>query len=975
MTSSRNSAHISSFLVRFILPTILTMALFLAAFFSIIIPTIENNSLERKREMIRELTNSAWTILSTLENEVQLGRIDTLQAQRQAMDQIKNLHYGHEMKDYFWINDMSPRMVIHPYRPDLDGASLANYTDPDGKRIFIEMVKLVTAQGSGYVAYSWQWQDEEARIIPKLSYVKGFAPWGWIIGTGIYIDDVKAEIKTITNNLIKISLSILFIISLLLAFIASQSYKAMKKQQLAEKALRESEEKYRTLVESAAEGMVMSLEGTIMYANQPIADLLGYSLEELLRMETARLFLPSEDPGENNFMTLLLEGRRVPERFEAQIRSKNGNLIDITLSAAPISLGGKTGFMAVVSDITTRKKERSRLGASEEKFRSMVNNLNVGLFRISLGKNPRFIEANPALVQILGYPSKESLFAEPLLDLYFNRDDYKTLGHATGPHGLKREIVRFVRKDGSSFHAAIWGVRVLDKNGRISCFDGILEDISALVLQEERNTRLISQMQAALMYHNQRIGSLSLRPATDCPASTPIYEAIGMMEAEHAHALLVREADKITGWLSDQEIRQAISQKMPPLTTPVSAIMSSPIPTLPEQASVFEAWADMRHNRHPHLFITNSKGDIIGNMTGNDILAIQHYSPSVLLDAIRESSSPDELIRTSGIAPFLLTTLIESGVKPQNINSLTTQISDTILTRLIVFATQELGPPPTRFAFIVFGSVGREEQTLKTDQDNAIIFEDVPADQEPSVQKYFLALGKKVCTWMNAAGYTFCEGNNMAMNPEYCQPLSTWKQYFSRWIFSATAEDLLRIKIFFDFRTAYGDTALEDELRCHIEGIASENFRFFQMLARNILQMAPPIGLFGNFIVETSGPKRGAFEMKSAMMPIVDFARIYAIKNKIRAANTITRLDTLHELKILNDINHQEMIQAYTYLMQIRLRVHAKAIASGKHSPSNHVFPRSLTSIEQKLLKEIFSQTKNFQVKLSYDFTGQINNG
>jgi signal transduction histidine kinase len=247
--------------------------------------------------MIRELTNSAWTILSTLENEVQLGRIDTLQAQRQAMDQIKNLHYGHEMKDYFWINDMSPRMVIHPYRPDLDGASLANYTDPDGKRIFIEMVKLVTAQGSGYVAYSWQWQDEEARIIPKLSYVKGFAPWGWIIGTGIYIDDVKAEIKTITNNLIKISLSILFIISLLLAFIASQSYKAMKKQQLAEKALRESEEKYRTLVESAAEGMVMSLEGTIMYANQPIADLLGYSLEELLRMETARLFLPPKTQG------------------------------------------------------------------------------------------------------------------------------------------------------------------------------------------------------------------------------------------------------------------------------------------------------------------------------------------------------------------------------------------------------------------------------------------------------------------------------------------------------------------------------------------------------------------------------------------------------------------------------------------------------------------------------------------------------
>jgi len=212
----------------------------------------------------------------------------------------------------------------------------------------------------------------------------------------------------------------------------------------------------------------------------------------------------------------------------------------------------------------------------------------------------------------------------------------------------------------------------------------------------------------------------------------------------------------------------------------------------------------------------------------------------------------------------------------------------------------------------------------------------------------------------------------MAMNPDYCQPLSGWKQYFSKWVFSATGEDLLRAKIFFDFRTGYGDEVIEQNLREHLNSIVPDNSRFFQFLARNILTMSPPIGRFGNFIVDSSGAHRGSFDIKSSMMPIVDFARIYALKNKIKTANTMMRLSALHEMKILTDLNYQEMVQAYTYLMQIRLRIQAEAVSRLKKNPDNYVCPKNLTSIEQKLLKEIFAQTKNFQVRLSYDFTGQI---
>jgi len=974
MIDQEKAKQILSFLVRFILPTLVTIALFLTAFFSIIIPTIEKNSLDRKREMIRELTTSAWNIFAKLDHDAQMGLISREKAQSQAMEQIRNLHYGREMKDYFWINDMHPRMVIHPYRSDLNGKDLSDYRDPHGKRIFQEMVHVVEKEGHGYVEYMWQWKDEKGRILPKISYVKGFAPWGWIIGTGIYVDDVKKEIAAITRDLIAITLVILVIIALILAYIANQSYRALREKQRALKALRESEEKYRTLVESAAEGMFMVLEGSLMYANQTIADMLGFARDDLSGMNVEDIFVSRDDREEEDHVLALIDGRSVPERFETQLRTKYGKTLDVALSATEISLGGKAGYMAVVSDITKRKKAEHELGESEEKFRTMANNLNVGFFRMTTGRNPRFIEANPALVELFGYESREALLSTPIIHLYHNRDEYKILAPKADESGLRREVVKFRKRDGSLFYASIWGVRV-GADDRRQYFDGILEDITEVVQREEESRKLISEMQSTLMFFNQRLENLNVCPVNTCQPGQTVHDAALVMEKENTDVLLVRDdRGRDLGVLTHHDLRKALIQEARPSDIPVEDVMTDGVIAMPGQSSVFEAWHTMTSHAVSHLFITDLQGKINGVLDGDDVLAIQNYSPTVLLCRIRNSRTPEEIFAMKNARPYLLTTLIESGAKPQNINHLTTLVSDTILEKFIEFAMSELGPPPVPFSFIVFGSEGREEQTLHTDQDNAIIYEDVDSGREETVRRYFLSMGEKVCTWLNDAGYTFCYGNNMAMNPEYCQPLSAWKQYFSRWVNMGSAEDLLRTKIFFDFRSAYGEEAFEDALRDHLNQIVGDNHRFFQLLARNILPMAPPIGLFGNFIVESSGANRGSFDIKSSMMPIVDFARIYALKNKIRAANTIRRLDALRELKVLSDQSHQEMVQAYSYLMQIRLRIQAEAVSSRNNNPNNYIFPKTLTSIEQKLLKEIFAQTKNFQVRLSYDFTGQVGN-
>lgn len=263
-----------SFLIRMVLPTIMTVALFIGVIFFVIIPTIENTILNQKREMIRELTNSAWNILARFEANEQIGVPQSV-SQRQAIEQILNLHYGQEMKDYFWIIDMHPRMVIHPYRSDLTGRDLSDYRDPEGKLIFVEMVDTVKQNGSGYLTYTWQWKDDKDRVAPKISYVKEFAPWRWIIGTGVYIDDIEVEIKGFISRVLKFSLLILLVMSALMGLILAMSYQTHKRQAAAEEELKKTQSSLAIAEKIASLGRLSAMVAHEI--NNPLSGILSYA--------------------------------------------------------------------------------------------------------------------------------------------------------------------------------------------------------------------------------------------------------------------------------------------------------------------------------------------------------------------------------------------------------------------------------------------------------------------------------------------------------------------------------------------------------------------------------------------------------------------------------------------------------------------------------------------------------------------------
>ena len=245
--------RINTIFRRIALPALLTIVLFVTAIFFIILPQLEKSFIARKQEMIREQTETAWSLLGDYHDRELSGELTTSEAKLRAILRIGKLRYGPEKKDYFWINDMTPQMLMHPYRPDLVNKDVSDFKDPHGKRLFFEMVQLVQRQGAGYVEYMWQWKDDPTKIVPKISYVKEFVPWRWVIGTGMYIDDVHAEVAVMRKKLSAISTGILFIVSLLAFYSIRQSIIADREREHLMKSLGESTERFRNLVETTSD--------------------------------------------------------------------------------------------------------------------------------------------------------------------------------------------------------------------------------------------------------------------------------------------------------------------------------------------------------------------------------------------------------------------------------------------------------------------------------------------------------------------------------------------------------------------------------------------------------------------------------------------------------------------------------------------------------------------------------------------------
>jgi len=498
----------------------------------------------------------------------------------------------------------------------------------------------------------------------------------------------------------------------------------------------------------------------------------------------------------------------------------------------------------------------------------------------------------------------------------------------------------------------------LDLCSRYEAFSKYFSDIFGKLMLDKSFAAIIAKsMQpnedVVPQFFNQPVENVYARDLVFCETDATIQEAAVMMSRRRCSSIFVREPDgDFIGIVTDNDLRKKVIGAGCDIKRPVAEIMSSPLVAIPARAPVFEVLMSMMQKNIKHLAVTDAGGKVAGAVTISDLIAAQGQSAFFLLREIDAAGRIEDVTDKHSRLPRLIHNLINSGVKADNVAMLISTISDAILNKLIGFAMNELGPPPAGFVFLILGSEGRREQTLKTDQDNAILFEDQPSEFTESVRGYFLKFGEKVCTWLDQAGYAFCNG--------------------AKWISTVEPEALMQSSIFFDFRGGYGDTNLDAQLRKHLFASFADRPNFFRYLAENSLYPKPPLGFFGNFVVESKGEHRDAFDIKSSMTTIVNFTRAYALYHGIEETNTQERLNRLFLKNVLSWRDYHELEQSYSYLMQLRFVRQVEAVMRENGKPDNYIKPKTLSRMEQTMLREIFKSIEKFQAKMSVDFIGAL---
>ncbi|MDF2156290.1 DUF294 nucleotidyltransferase-like domain-containing protein [Algoriphagus sp. CAU 1675] len=452
-----------------------------------------------------------------------------------------------------------------------------------------------------------------------------------------------------------------------------------------------------------------------------------------------------------------------------------------------------------------------------------------------------------------------------------------------------------------------------------------------------------------------------------CRPDTSIQELANQMsEADVSSIVVSSEKGFPLGIITDKDLRKRVIAQSLQTSALASEIMSTPVITRKKESGFSDLYLTMIKNRLHHLILTEDGSDqspVCGILSDHDVLLSMGNSPAVLIHGLMNTLDVKEMRTIRDRAEQMLRYYLENEVAMDFVASIMTEINDVIIRQAVKIAESNLKVEypefkNTRYCFLSMGSEGREEQLLRTDQDNALVYEDVPEKLKEKAAEYFLKLGTSIVEVMLACGFASCPGDIMASNPEWVQPLSTWKNYFSKWILTPTQDALMRASIFFDFRAVTGNTGLAEELSLHIYQEVQKKQAFLSFLAQNALANPAPLGFFRNFMVEKSGEHRDQFDIKArAMMPLTDLARLLVLSHGVIGVNnTFKRFERLAELEPNYEALFTQAGKAYEILMRMRALEGLKEGDSGRY-----IHPENLGKLQRQLLKNTFSPISELQ--------------
>ncbi len=475
----------------------------------------------------------------------------------------------------------------------------------------------------------------------------------------------------------------------------------------------------------------------------------------------------------------------------------------------------------------------------------------------------------------------------------------------------------------------------------------------------------------------KRVADIMTKNLLTCAPYISVQSAAKMMARRRVSSIVVTGNGLYPlGIMTDNDLRTKVLAAGLSPEVAVAGIMSQPVQTVSPGADAFDALLTM--SRHGVSLLVVVEGDhMVGIISEHDLQMEAGSSPLQVIAEIRRTTSLDALIGMRYKIDSVLEMMLRQGGPVKQLVALVTELNDRLTIRILELVEDEMeregfGKPPVPYGWLALGSEGRKEQTLHTDQDNALFFAATPDCDEAECKKWFLQFSQRVVAYLVRSGIPECPGGIMASNPELCHPEDRWLDTFLGWIKDPSPHPLLMASIFFDFRPIYAGTNFPYVLQDQLLKAIRKSGLFLRFMAKNSLINRPPLSLLKRFVVEKSGEHKNKFDLKQrGLTPVVDAARVLSLSLGIKTRNTLDRLAEISRIGVIDSNFHADLRETYEFLIYLQISRHLDALAQGEE-PDNFLDPASLNGLQRKMLKESFAVVRRLQETIEFRFQTKL---
>jgi CBS domain-containing protein len=490
--------------------------------------------------------------------------------------------------------------------------------------------------------------------------------------------------------------------------------------------------------------------------------------------------------------------------------------------------------------------------------------------------------------------------------------------------------------------------------------------IASLLSQSRQQLQsTFSQRAAEQQTMTTSLGQLIKKEPICVTPDTPTRAALEKMaELRIGCMIIVDEGQKPVGILTQSDLLPRVILSGFDLSRPIAELMTPNPHVLSATATAYDAALEMATHGVRHLLVVGSDEALKGLVSERDLFALQRIGLRQIRGSIEGASDVEALQRASRDIRQLALNLIAQGVGAEQMTQFISALNDALAVRAIELARTLHDLDGIEFAWLAFGSEGRHEQTLSTDQDNGIVYVCTDPDAQKSLKERLVRFATDVNNNLAACGFPLCKGNIMASNPDLCLTVEEWKNRFAKWIDQPDPQALLNASIFFDFRVIWGQERLGDGLRRWLNAAAKNNTAFLRMMAVNALQVAPPLGRIRDFVLEDDG----RIDLKkSGARLFVDVARILALRSAVESSSTVQRLRQSAVRMGMPADDISAIADGFHFIQLLRLR--SQHLETQHDSPDdNKVNPDTLNELDRRILKEAFRQARKLQARLRLDY-------